>query len=110
MNNMKYRRLICILVFAATASLAGSVPGDTPPNILFIAIDDLNDYVNCMDGSLELYDMKKDPNEWYNLAKDEKYNLVIKELKKHIPKEWAPISKYSGYGVNDYFKEKSGWK
>ncbi|WP_111707606.1 sulfatase [Lutibacter citreus] len=62
------------------------------------------------DNSLELYDMKKDPNEWYNLAKLEEHQHIIKELQKHIPKEWTPLSKYTGYGINEYFKQKSGWK
>lgn len=62
------------------------------------------------DESLELYDMKKDPNEWYNLAAKDKYKPIIKELQKHIPSEWTPLSKYSGYGINKYFKQKSKWK
>jgi len=38
------------------------------------------------DGSQELYDMRKDPNEWNNLAKDSKYAGVIKEHKAFLPK------------------------
>jgi arylsulfatase A-like enzyme len=28
--------------------------GQDKPNVLFIAIDDLNDYVNCMNGSIQV--------------------------------------------------------
>ncbi len=59
------------------------------------------------DGSLELYDMKKDPNEWHNLAKNPAYRSVIKDLQKEIPKKWAPISLYSFYKVNPYFRSKT---
>jgi choline-sulfatase len=36
-------------------------------------------FIQYADGSQELYDMRKDPNEWNNLAKDSKYAGVIKE-------------------------------
>ena len=38
------------------------------------------------DGSEELYDMKKDPNEWKNLASDPKFADVIKQHRKWLPK------------------------
>lgn len=37
-------------------------------------------------GSLELYDHRKDPYEYTNLAKDLKYAEIIKALQKHLPK------------------------
>ena len=58
------------------------------------------------DGSQEFYDMKKDPNEWYNLASNKKYEKQIKELQKYIPAVWAPLARYSHYNINDYFLEK----
>ena len=58
------------------------------------------------DGSQELYDITKDPNEWSNMAKLDNLKGVIDELKSHIPKEWAPLSPYSYYNFNEYFKEK----
>jgi arylsulfatase A-like enzyme len=43
-----------LLFSLAALGLCNPVPGEpepaTPPNILFIAIDDLNDWVGCMDG------------------------------------------------------------
>ncbi|MEC3907052.1 sulfatase [Tamlana sp. 2201CG12-4] len=59
------------------------------------------------DGSLELYDMKNDPNEWNNLAKDIGYKKTIQRLTKYIPSNWAPLSEYSKYNFNEYFIEKS---
>ncbi|WP_179950044.1 sulfatase [Lutibacter citreus] len=59
------------------------------------------------DGSLELYDMKNDPNEWNNLAKDKKYKKIVKRLLKSSPKNWAPLSTYSKYNFNEYFKKNS---
>lgn len=59
------------------------------------------------DDSLELYDMKKDPNEWYNLANSEKYKKNIRNLQKYIPKEWTPLSEHSSYDFNNYFRKKS---
>ena len=59
------------------------------------------------DNSMELYDMNKDPNEWFNLAKKAEYLSVIEKLSHHIPVEWAPLSDYSKYDFNTYFKQKS---
>ena len=41
------------------------------------------------DGSEELYNVKEDPNEWYNLAGDEGYREIIAELKSTAPVEFA---------------------
>lgn len=43
-------------------------------------------YIRYADGSEELYDMQKDPNEWTNLIGDPKYDSVIAEHKKWLPK------------------------
>ncbi len=59
------------------------------------------------DGSQELYDLVNDPNEWNNLAKGDKYKKTIKQLSKSIPKNWAPLSEYSSYSFNEYFRKKS---
>ena len=62
------------------------------------------------DGSRELYDMKDDPNEWNNLAGKKEYALKEKELEAFVPAMWAPLSKYSRYDFNAYFKEKGASK
>ncbi|MGK7394616.1 MAG: sulfatase [Candidatus Cyclobacteriaceae bacterium M3_2C_046] len=59
------------------------------------------------DGSQELYDMQKDPNEWVNLAYQEEFQSTIEHLQKHIPDHWAPLSPYSSYNFNTYFQQKS---
>lgn len=59
------------------------------------------------DSSIELYDMKNDPNEWFNLAKDKEYKKTIQELTNYIPRSWAPLSEFSSYNFNEYFIEKS---
>lgn len=46
-------------------------------------------YIQYADGTEELYDHEQDPNEWNNLAENTKYDEVIRELKKYIPKENA---------------------
>jgi arylsulfatase A-like enzyme len=43
-------------------------------------------YIHYFDGTEELYDHQKDPEEWKNLAEVPKYRNVIKELKNSLPK------------------------
>ncbi len=43
-------------------------------------------YIHYADGSEELYDMKKDPNEWTNLASDPKHAAKKAELARWLPK------------------------
>ncbi|SHN33200.1 Arylsulfatase A [Cyclobacterium lianum] len=62
-------------------------------------------YIRYEDGSEELYDLKADPNEWYNVAGEEKYAPVKSELAQHLPKinvKWAADSRYDN---NDYFRQ-----
>ena len=42
-------------------------------------------YTKYRDGSVELYDVLKDPNEWNNLALDKKYTKIIEELDTYMP-------------------------
>ncbi|HUW91589.1 MAG TPA: sulfatase [Bacteroidales bacterium] len=46
-------------------------------------------YIRYSDGTEELYDRKKDPNEWHNLAPDPEYKDVKEELGKWIPVSFA---------------------
>jgi len=51
-------------------------------------------YIQYYDGTEELYDHDKDPNEWTNLAGDPRYRDIIERLKKFLPKvdaETAPF-------------------
>jgi arylsulfatase A-like enzyme len=57
------------------------------------------------DGSQEFYDLKKDPNEWTNLAGEKKYQRRKARLEASIPKTQAPLAKQSKYNINAYFRE-----
>ena len=46
-------------------------------------------YISYADGSQELYDMRKDPHEWTNLASDPRFAAVIEEHRKWMPKTSA---------------------
>ena len=62
-------------------------------------------YILYEDGSEELYLEKTDPNEWENVADEQKYSRVKEDLKKYLPTvnvKWAAASKYD---MNDYFTE-----
>lgn len=48
-------------------------------------------YIRYNDGSEELYDHRVDPHEWTNLAGDSKYEKIIAEHRKWLPKHHAPI-------------------
>lgn len=43
-------------------------------------------FIQYADGSEELYDERRDPQEWTNLAGEEKYNPVTAEFKQMLPK------------------------
>ena len=44
-------------------------------------------YIEYADGSQELYDMRRDPNEWNNLAGDPQYAGIIRAHRRWLPKE-----------------------
>ena len=48
--------------------------------------DDRWRYIRYADGSEELYDHDKDPNEWANLAKNPEYDEIKVTLAAHMPK------------------------
>ena len=51
--------------------------------------------------------MAKDPNEWTNLASQERHQTSITQLADWIPKSWAPLAAISKYNFNEYFEQKS---
>lgn len=61
-------------------------------------------YIHYEDGSEELYALKSDPNEWYNLAGNRAYSEVMLQLKKLLPKINEKWSKVSAYDASDYLK------
>ena len=51
-------------------------------------------YIRYKDGSEELYNVQKDPNEWRNLAEQPKYVEIKKHLAGKAPKNFAkPVPK-----------------
>ncbi len=50
-------------------------------------------YIRYGEDGEELYDIKKDPNEWNNLAGEEKYAKVKTRLASFAPKKFAPQAK-----------------
>jgi len=59
-------------------------------------------YIRYADGSEELYDMRKDPQEWTNLASDPAFAEVIAEHKKWLPKVDLPPAPNSASRVLTY--------
>jgi len=47
-------------------------------------------YIHYADGSEELYDHTRDPNEWTNLAGSPESGELIMSLRKHLPQKEAP--------------------
>jgi arylsulfatase A-like enzyme len=63
-------------------------------------------FIQYEDGSQELYDVNKDPNEWFNLAGIKEFRKTINKLRKLLPQENANWSDKSFYNANEYFKNK----
>jgi len=67
-------------------------------------------YITHADGSEELYDMQKDPNEWTNLAGDAQYADVIAEHKKWIPPNNANPAPNSAARILTYIDGVVNWE
>ena len=59
-------------------------------------------YIHYADGSEELYDMEKDPNEWTNLAGESQYAEVIAEHRRWLPKIDVPPAPGSAHRILTY--------
>lgn len=59
-------------------------------------------YIHYADGSEELYDMQKDPNEWHNLAGKSEYAAIIADHQKWLPKVDLPPAPNSANRVLTY--------
>ncbi len=63
-------------------------------------------YIVYEDGSEELYDMQRDPNEWTNLAMKKNYAYMKKHLRSALPKHEKLWSRWSKHPAgNAYFEE-----
>ena len=67
-------------------------------------------YIRYADGSEELYDMKKDPNEWTNLAPNPEYADQKKKLGKWIPEKNSRPAPGSAARVLTYEKGVANWE
>ncbi len=67
-------------------------------------------YIRYADGSEELYDMRRDPNEWYNLAGDPKFADVIREHRRWLPKKNAKPAPGSRSRILIYENGKANWE
>lgn len=100
---MQPRRLIitlCTCLFSCLSVCAA----EPPPNVLFISLDDMNDWLGCYAGhpdaktpnidrlakrgvlftNAQLYDLKHDPREWFNVAENENHAQLKRQLAGHI--------------------------
>ena len=57
--------------------------------------------ISYFDGSLELYDMKNDINQFKNVIDEPENSNLIEQLKKYIPKEskWKYFIRYMDYKI-----------
>ena len=67
-------------------------------------------YIQYADGSEELYDMRNDPNEWHNLAKDPKFAKVINHHKKFLPNINRKPASGSKHRILLYSDGKVNWQ
>jgi arylsulfatase A-like enzyme len=56
-------------------------------------------YIRYADGSEELYDMQRDPNEWTNVVREPKLAGVIREHARWLPKNNAPPTPGSAHRI-----------
>ena len=62
-------------------------------------------YIRYEDGGEELYDHTIDPQEWNNLANQDKYRSQIDELGRYLPEKNVPWNPHSSYTFQPYFVE-----
>ncbi len=67
-------------------------------------------YIRYADGSEELYDMRRDPNEWKNLAGDPNYADILKAHRQWLPKHSAPPAPGSKHRILIYQDGKANWE
>ncbi len=67
-------------------------------------------YIRYADGTEELYDMRRDPNEWTNLANDPQHAAAKAALKKWLPAKSAPPAPGSQHRVLTFDGGKVVWE
>ncbi len=61
-------------------------------------------YIQYMDGSKELYNLMNDLNEWHNLAKYPRFNKLIRQMQRMLPKVNVQNVPGSENKVNSFFE------
>jgi iduronate 2-sulfatase len=60
-------------------------------------------YIRYMDGSEELYNRKKDPEEWENLIGDNQYQDIVEQHRKWVPDTFAkPVPGKNNFYFDPY--------
>jgi arylsulfatase A-like enzyme len=56
-------------------------------------------YLHYFDGTSELYDIQRDPDEFVNLAQNNKYEKIKRELHQYLPEEpqWKHFLRYNNF-------------
>jgi arylsulfatase A-like enzyme len=67
-------------------------------------------YIRYADGSEELYDMRKDPNEWNNLANDPRYKETLNRHRKWLPPASAKPAPGSRSRILTYENGQANWE
>ncbi len=67
-------------------------------------------YIHYADGSEELYDMRRDPHEWKNLAGDSQYAGVLDEHRRWLPKVDVKPAPGSKHRVLTYENGQANWE
>lgn len=88
-NGLDGESLVSVLQHPETsAERTVWLPDDKPDS--FAAINQDWRYIQYKDGSEELYNVREDVNEWYNLAEDPAYAEVKAKMKSQSPQTFAP--------------------
>ncbi|MCA9143849.1 MAG: sulfatase [Planctomycetaceae bacterium] len=67
-------------------------------------------YIHYADGTEELYDMRKDPNEWKNLATVSAFATILAEHRAHMPKSSSKPAPGSASRILLYDNGKVNWE
>ena len=62
-------------------------------------------YIRYEDGNEELYDHRKDPNEWFNIESNIEHGEIKKQLQQLLPQNDAKWNVHSQYTFQPYFVE-----
>jgi choline-sulfatase len=67
-------------------------------------------FIQYADGSEELYDMRHDPNEWFNLAADDRLAEVLREHRRWLPKHSAAPAPGSQHRILTLIDGQVNWE